>query len=227
MKRIIFSLILGLLLIGQSQIGRAQSKSFDISEITVIEINIACQLVIVQGQSPNIEIVGDKKALASLETKVRNGKFIITSERRNQQKEDIVVKIEAQNLEHLAIGGVVDMKSARKLEFPNFKLSISGVANGELQIISKTLKLACSGVCNLDIKGKTDELKMNVSGVGNIDALNLTARMADVQNSGVGRIVVMATETLDASVSGIGSISYAGEPNVRANVSGLGRVKRY
>ncbi|MDX9848489.1 MAG: head GIN domain-containing protein [Tenuifilaceae bacterium] len=227
MKRIIFPLIIGLLLVGQTQQGWAQSKSFDISDITAIEINIACQLVIVQGQTPNIEIVGDKRALASLETNVRNGKFTITSDRRNQQKEDVVVKIEVQNLEHLAIGGVVDMKSARELKFPNFKLSVSGVASGDLEITAKTLRLSCSGVCNLDIKGKTDEPKMNVSGVGNIDAVKLKARVADVQNSGVGRIVVMATETLDASVSGVGSISYAGEPQVRANVSGLGRVKRY
>ena len=227
MKRILFPIILGLLLIGQSHQGWAQSKSFNISDITAIEINIACQLVIVQGQTPNIEIVGDKRALASLETNVRNGKFTITSDRMNQQKEDVVVKIEVQNLEHLSIGGVVDMKSARKLEFPNFKLSVSGVASGDLEIIAKTLKLSCSGVFNLNIEGKTEELKMNVSGVGNIDAVKLKARVADVQNSGVGRIVVMATETLDASVSGVGSISYAGEPLVRANVSGLGRVKRY
>lgn len=205
----------------------SSAQKIDMSGVTSIEVNLACQLVIVQGKTPSIEITGDKRALADIETTVRNGKLLIASERRKQYKEDIIVKIEVDNLEYLGIGGAVDLKSVRTLKFDDFKMSISGVANGKMSLDSKHFDLNCSGVCNLELEGKCNDLEVNVSGVSNIDAADLAALKADVHNSGVGRITVLVKEYLNASVSGVGSIRYAGNPKVRTNVSGLGVIREY
>lgn len=203
------------------------AQKTDLNGVTSIEINIACQLVLVQGSTPNLEIVGEESAIKDVETKIRNGKLIITSDRNNQRRKDIVVKIEISDLKELSIGGAVDMKTVKMLDLDDFKMSISGVGNVEMGLKANFFKLICSGVGNVDLDGKCNNMKMNVSGVGNIDATEFEAQNAEVNNSGVGKVNVFVTNELNATVSGVGSIKYLGKPSVNANVSGLGRISQY
>jgi len=221
-KTLIISLTVALL----SFVNAATAQKTNIDGVTSIELNLACELILVQGTTPNLEIVGEESAINDIETKIRNGKLIITSDRNNQRKKDVVVKIEVEDLDELRIGGAVDMKTIKSLNFPDFKLSVSGVGNIEMNLVSDSFSLACSGVCNLDITGSCKSLKVDVSGVGKIDATEFSATNAKVNNSGVGRINVWVTDMLEASVSGVGSVRYAGEPMVRANVSGLGKIRK-
>lgn len=222
-KTLLFSLTMALL----SIVSAASAQKTQLTGVTSIELNLACQLILVQGSNPNLEIVGEESALKDVETKIRNGKLIITSDRNNQKKKDVVVKIEISDLDELHIGGAVDMKTVRALELDNFKLSISGVGNVEMGLVADNFKLNCSGVGNVEIEGKCNSMKMNVSGVGNIDATEFEAKNADVSNSGVGKVNVFVTDDLNATVSGVGTIKYKGSPSIDANVSGLGRISKY
>lgn len=220
----IFALVLFFVLGAGTKLG--YSQRIDLSGVTSIEVNIACQLVLVQGKEPNMELVGDEKTLAAIETKIKGGKLVIKSDLKRQRKEDVVVKIEVENLEHLGIGGAVDMKTIRTLNFPNFTLNVSGVGNIEMELVSNNFKLNSSGVTNLRLAGSANDARMAVSGVGNISASNFLIQNAEVENSGVGRVRVNAVDRLRATVSGIGSISYEGDPLVSSNISGIGRISR-
>ncbi len=203
------------------------AQKVDIKGVTSIEVNIACQLVLVQGSSPNMEIIGDKQAVADVETKFKNGKLILRSDRKSWEKDDIVVKIEVEDLKYLGIGGAVDLKTAKKIKLDEFELNVSGVGNIEMQLETNRFQLSCTGVGNIELTGNTEELNIKVSGVGNVKAIDFVAKNAQVTNSGVGRVNVNVTEKLDAKVTGIGSISYEGKPLLNANVTGLGRISRY
>ncbi|HZJ73513.1 MAG TPA: head GIN domain-containing protein [Perlabentimonas sp.] len=225
MRTTIIAAALTIVSLGFASNGSAQD--IDISDVTSIEINIACNLTVVQGINPSIVIDGNDEDVANIELIKRNKKLTVKSYKRNQRKQDISVTIEVKNLETLALSGAVDVESIDMLEFENFRMSVSGVASGEMSLTGKRFDLDCSGVCNLDFEGKYDELEINVSGVGNINASELAARKADVSNSGVGKVSVLAIDHLKASVSGVGSISYAGNPEINTSVSGLGRIRRY
>jgi hypothetical protein len=202
------------------------AQKIDIKDITSIDIDIACQLVLVQGNSPNMEIVGEKDAVAKVKTEIRNGKLTLSSSCKRQCKEDVVVKIEVKDLKRLGIGGVVEMKNVRTLAFADFELDISGVANIEMNLESESFKLESSGVANIDLLGKTNNTNMHISGVGNIDAKGFSAKNAKVCNSGIGNLTIDVEEKLDAEVSGLGTIYYTGNPTVNSYVSGLGNIKR-
>jgi hypothetical protein len=227
MKSKMFSLVLLVAAFSVSKMGYTQQK--DLTGVTAIDINIACQLVLVQGKNPNMEIVGDKRAIKDIRTSISNGKLMITSNDffESNDTDDVVVKIEVADLKQLRIGGVVEMKTLRNLEFPDFEMSISGVGTIQMGIISKNFRLKCSGVGSVELQGQCDELRMDVSGVGNVNSTKLIAKNARVTNSGVGRVSVCAEGNLDASVSGIGSIRYTGKPILQANVSGLGSIGRF
>lgn len=226
MKRFAKQILLTLTLAVTFSIAKAQKV--DISEVTTIDVNIACQLVMVQGDSPNLEIIGEEKAVANVKTQIRNGKLILSHKKEfsRMRKEDVVVKIEVADLSRLNISGVVDMKTVRTLHFNNFHLAVSGVGNIDMNLFAEDFKLTCSGVATINLTGQANDMRVNVSGVGNVSATDFEAKNAVVSNSGVGRVQVFAHNNLDASVSGIGSIRYAGNPSVRSDVSGLGRISR-
>ena len=202
------------------------AQSIDMSKVTAIEINIACNLTIVQGTNPSIKIEGDDEDIAHIKINTQNQKLTVKSNKKNQHKDGVLVKIEVNSLEYLTIGGAVNIEPTSMLNFENFTLSISGVASGEINVTGHNLDLDCSGVCNLDFAGKYSVLDINVSGVGNINTSKLAARRVNVKNSGVGRVTVLAIDYLNASVSGVGSIRYAGNPKISTSVSGLGRIRK-
>ena len=225
MKTIISILSISVAVLFFSTAGFSQKK--DIKGVKSIELDLACQLVLVQGSSPNFEIVGDKDAIDDIETRISNGKLIIKSDRKYQHKEDVVVKIEVDDLDYLELSGVVDMKTVRQLVLDDFEMSVSGVGNVDMGLDVKNFKLECSGVANVNLNGKATDIEMDISGVGKVDAVDLVAKNAEVSNSGVGRVTVNATDNLDADVSGLGTINYEGTPMLHANVSGLGKISRY
>lgn len=206
----------------------SNAQKTELNGVNSIEVNIACQLIIVQGNTPNMEIVGDKSAIENIKTRISGNKLILSNEHdlKWQRKEDVIVKIEITDLEYLDIAGAVDMKTVRTLKLDEFVMSVSGVGNIEMALESTSFKLKGSGVTNLDITGKTNEMRMDISGVGNIRATDFIAQKAKVTNSGVGKANVHVTEKLDADVSGIGAIYYTGNPSVLASVSGLGKIGR-
>ena len=65
---------------------------------------------------------------------------------------------------------------------------------------------------------------MNLSGAGNYNARNLQSRIARIDLTGLGSIVVRVSERLEANVTGPGAVEYYGDPEV--TVSGGGTVRR-
>ena len=64
MKTKFFALILFFVLGIGARLGYAQR--INLNGVTSIEVDIACQLILVQGNEPNMEIVGNEKAVAEI-----------------------------------------------------------------------------------------------------------------------------------------------------------------
>ena len=78
-----------------------------------------------------------------------------------------------------------------------------------------------------DASGTADRVAVTVSGSGDAQLGAVVARDARAVVSGSGRIVLNATESLDASVPGSGAIVYSGEPeHVSSSITGVGVVTR-
>src|SRR3954451_16924581 len=88
-----------------------------------------------------------------------------------------------------------------------------------------TVTISGSGVVNAS--GRTHALVVTLGGSGDAQLQDLAARDLRARMSGSGRILVNATEKIDASVSGTGSIVYTGDPeHVSSKVTGVGTVNR-
>lgn len=90
---------------------------------------------------------------------------------------------------------------------------------------SATVALPGSGIVNAG--GRVDRLDVTLAGSGDAQLSELVAADVRAVVTGSGRILVNATETLDASVPGAGSIVYTGAPeHVKQRIDGVGSVTR-
>ena len=97
-------------------------------------------------------------------------------------------------------------------------ISTTGIKSSSL-----TVTLSGSGV--LRASGSATRVDVNLGGSGDAQLEQLTARDVHAVVSGSGRILVSASNTLDASVPGSGAIVYSGNPvRVTTNITGNGAV---
>jgi hypothetical protein len=98
------------------------------------------------------------------------------------------------------------------------------VATG-IDAVNLTVVLAGSGL--LRLSGTALRLDVNLGGSGDAQLERLVAKDVHAVVSGSGRILVTATDSLDASVPGSGVVVYSGNPaHVTTSVTGSGAVTR-
>jgi hypothetical protein len=204
----------------------AQVNVPDIKGVKDFAINIACELTVIQGDVPSLKFTGDEDDLNAIYFKSFGDQLTIKTHKNHQHKDDVKITLVVTDLSRLSIGGAVDLFTPGILNFSNFNLEVSGVANIDMKIKSQEFKLDASGVLKGEIVGEAKEMNLDISGLVDIDASNLVSTNCEVDISGMGSAEVNVTETLDASVSGMGKIEYAGHPRVHASTSGFGRIRR-
>lgn len=109
-------------------------------------------------------------------------------------------------------------------ELHSLTLSGSGVVTAD-GVDTNRLTIALPGSGVLRVSGKTAALDVRHTGSGDAQLDGLVAVDAHAVLSGSGRILLTATESLDAAVPGSGAIFYRGDPaQVTTNVTGSGVV---
>lgn len=170
----------------------------------------AVSIIVEVGKPQSFVVKGDDEYLHSVETKVIDGKLLITFPKK--RKNTINIKREASI--------VIGMPALRAFH-------VEGAGSAELKNVSgDTLDINFQGAGRLLANGKVKHLKMTAQGVGDVDTKSLLAQHANVRFEGIGAVKVYASERLDAVVQGMGSLTYYGNPKVlNKSVEGMGSVK--
>ena len=201
-------LILALLL--TSAFASAAEQTRPLAAFTAISTQGPINMVVEVGQSQSLVLRGDDKFLASVETKVVDGKLFITFPKQKKNTIDI-----SSNSKIL-----IGMPALRAFR-------VEGAGSAELKNISgDSIDIAFQGAGRLVASGKVKFMKLNAQGVGDVDTKALLAQRADVTFEGIGAVKVYASERLDAVVQGMGSLDYFGKPKiVNKSVEGIGSVR--
>lgn len=165
-------------------------------------------MIIHAGKTQALTLQGDDRFLKSIETKVVNGKLLISFPKNHSNDMSNDSKI------------LISLPALRSLY-------VEGAGYAELNNIGgERLEIGFQGAGKLVANGNVKLLKMQAQGVGDVDTKALLAQRADVSFEGIGAVKVYASERLDAVVQGLGSLSYYGNPRVvNKTVEGMGSVK--
>ena len=162
-----------------------------------------------------------------LKIAVRGTTLEVNTERRLDSPDGIIVNIPVKELTMIRCSGASDVSTVNALEADNLDISLSGAGKLDLELDARDISLEISGATLVYLEGAAQSLDISMSGASSLEASELEVQDCYAQISGVGKILVNVTGTLDADVSGLGKVEYVGDPeSVKGDVSGVGNISR-
>jgi len=237
-KLLIFSVLLSFLLTNcifvfdRSKIkgsGNVTTEQREVSPFDQIKVAGVFSVYLLQGETEDVEVEIDENLQQYVEVRNEGNKLVLDVKDHvnfvKPTKNNVYITL--KNIDLFDISGVCNVKTSGSLNCDHLTIKVSGVSNGELELYCEQLSVHLSGVANMEFRGETEELDVKQSGVGNFDAMNLTAAIVNVVNSGVGSVSVYATQELSMTNTGVGSITYTGDAEIKTmNSSGIGKIKK-
>jgi Putative auto-transporter adhesin, head GIN domain len=186
--------------------GVAATDTRDLPPFGAVELVGSNIVTIRVGEEQSVVVRADDNLINHVTTAVQDGSLVIGNIPGSYTaKSPMSVTVSVPSLDALTLTG-------------------SGViAVTDIEASSLTVRLPGSGV--LRASGAATRLDVTLGGSGDAQLEQLVASDVRAVVSGSGRIVLTATESLDASVSGSGAIMYGGNPQeVTKSITGSGAI---
>lgn len=214
-------------LVGERGNGVRIEETITVDEFDRLEIGGEFIVKLSQSEGREVLIEADENLLDYIEISVRGNSLIVDTERRLDSREGIVLHIPVQSLRSLSCSGAAEVSTTNPLQTEKIDITLSGAGKLDLMLDAVDIALDVSGATLIYLEGAANNLDVNMSGAGSLEASELEVVDCRAQISGIGKILVNVTGTLDADVSGLGEIEYVGEPeSVKGDVSGVGNIDR-
>ena len=166
------------------------TKTFEISNIEEIKINLYAKVTIDQSAEEHLSITADENLLNLIDREIIDGKLHLDQKEWISPSKDIIISIGAPNLKRVESGTHDTTK-------------IINLNNAYLQIMAP--------IGNVTVEGKTKELRIGAE-LAKIDASKTEAENVFVNLWSWGNISVNPTEALWADVSNNGKLFYISKP---------------
>ena len=183
--------------------GVLATQTRTVSGFTSLDLAGSNIVIVRVGGRQSIVVRGDDNLLDRITTKAVDGRLVIGTRGSFTTKAPMRVDLTVPSLKSLTLSGsgIID---ARGLDAPSLVATLAG-----------------SGV--LRVSGAVTRLSVALAGSGDVQLAQLVAHDVHAVVAGSGRVLVTATDSLDAAVRGVGAIVYGGNPaHVTTSVSGTG-----
>jgi len=210
--------------------GNKTTTTPDVSTFNAVDIAIPVKAVITVKDGPvGVQLSGYENILKHIKASVENNKLVIRydfDDTWTVHGDDITATINMPSLTALKLTGAPDANVHGNLTGGDFRLTISGASDIEIDSINTDNFTAdVSGAADIKINGgNVKRATYSISGAGDIKAFRLQAQETSASISGAGDGQVTALQKLTASISGAGEIKYKGHPTITQNISGVGEL---
>ncbi|MBA3664075.1 MAG: DUF2807 domain-containing protein [Bacteroidetes bacterium] len=173
-----------------------------------IQVSDAVHIVYTQSDSLEVNVNGNDKELASVETKVEKSTLIITA--KGKFYNPVTVYVKNNMLEEVMCSGASNLKTTNTIKGNSILFSVSGAANVSAAVEAKTLKEIQSGASELVLSGTADQFDAEISGASTLKAYNLKVTNANITTTGASSAKINVSDKLSANATGASSIKVKG-----------------
>ena len=209
--------------------GNVVKEARAISSFNELSIKGVYKVYLEQGNKEAVVVETDEN-LQEVITVKNKGETLILGWKKGiniKKKTKMNVYVTLKDITKLEIKGVGDVKTSSQLSLQKLDLEVSGVGNTFLNLECKKLNGDIAMVGNLTLQGKVAEVTLDNNGTGALRAFDLIAQKLAINNSGIGRVEVMAEEEISIVSSGIGSVRYKGNAKTtQLDHRGMGKIKK-
>ncbi|HUI70249.1 MAG TPA: head GIN domain-containing protein [Spirochaetia bacterium] len=230
---VIVAIVIGLVVLISLEAGAGgaaeATSARAVSGFDTVSLDTSGELIITQGDSEGLEIVGSSDDLPYIVTEVQGGALRISREGPGPifSVRNTVFRLRMKDISSLEADSSGSI-SVRRLRADSLRIHIS--SSGSISIDSLTagsLEVQISSSGSLRVAGDVDRQDVVLSSSGSYAAGALSSRTAKVVASSSGTATVRVSDSLDANVSSSGDVRYYGNPPlVNGNATSSGRIVR-
>jgi hypothetical protein len=228
-----------------SRLVASETRPLDRIPATV-EVNGPFNLVLRQGPAPALEVRGEQRVLANVDTSIDGDTLRIAPRGillRHRQPIEVRVTLPALNALHVNGSGQhmvsgfagerlqLSMDGTGNMRFNGrYRIVQAGVhGSGELELTAgncEAVAAELAGSGDLTLVGAAQSLHAEVQGSGQLDARHLRAEVVTLSQQGSGRSSVYARQQVGVELTGSGDVQVFGNPDRRTvSRNGSGRVE--
>lgn len=205
--------------------GNVITETREVSNFDRLSLSGIGEVELTQGDEESLKIEAEDNIVPIIKTEVRDGTLYITFERKTVlPTKPIKFYLTMRDVRGLEMLGVSNLRSDR-IETDRLDVIISGTGGIKiLALVADRVTTKISGAGSFEAEGQVGDQNVTVSGAGNYNGEDLQSRSSVVTITGLGRVLVWATDKLDVTISGTGGVDYYGSPSITKSISGIGNL---
>ncbi|MFA6677307.1 MAG: DUF2807 domain-containing protein [Bacteroidales bacterium] len=189
--------------------GEFITQTLILDNISGIDLKIAANIFLSQGNEQSVKVIGQKNIIDSLTTKVKNGIWELNFKPGIYKDIKLDVYIVLPTISNIKVSGLGDIKMG----------SFDGLTDLDIMLSGASLFIAEQ---SSTVNGT---LKISNSGTSLLDCFAIDAEICKISLSGVGKCNVTVNSKLDVNISGVGIVNYKGYPaEIEKEISGIGKL---
>ena len=186
--------------------GELKSELRNVANFTKVNSEGVFEVLITQGTTQSVEIIGDDNILPEVKTTVVGNELRLYLDDDHNYK-DITLKVNIivpsiTSIENSGIGNI----------------SISGVDTTD------NFNVYNSGTGDISIEGTAKSLTLENEGTGKFKGFLFAVDDCNITIVGSGDCEINAATTLNVRIEGSGDVHYIGSPTIEADISGSGKI---
>jgi hypothetical protein len=231
--------------------GNVVTETYPIkSNYTAISATNMIEVVLLDAPKNSVRVEIDELLLPHLQITVKSGvlhfsyanrREVERLRKRNRDIKEAHIYVSAYGVDTFVASGMAEFESdmplninvltinasgmakfdLERVECKTFNVSISGMAEVDIEVNAEECKFEISGMSDVDIEGRTNHLSLGLSGMSEVSFEELIARTAKVNVSGMSSAEICANESITGSVSGMSKLTSYGQAG-KINVSTSG-----
>lgn len=182
---------------------------------------------LVEGKEGEISIKGDANLMEYIITEVKGNNLVVKVKDGYNLKytQTIEVTVPYESITYVSLAGSGDIENSGTIQADDFKVSLSGSGDINLNIDSQSIDSSIAGSGDIELKGSTTDLTVKIAGSGDFEGSKLASTNVTAKISGSGGANVVCNGELKARITGSGDVSYSGNPtNKDTKITGSGSV---
>jgi hypothetical protein len=183
------------------------------------------KVTLIKGEYQHVLVETDDNIVPHIQTEVKNGKLILSHERKNLRPTVLTFHITVANLEGVSISGSGNIVGKEEFDSDRFYTDVAGSGDISIKVSANGLESSISGSGSIYLSGSTNSFDATITGSGDVDAFDLRARDSSVVITGSGNCRISVSDNLRAKIAGSGDVLYKGYPEINQTITGSGSIK--
>ena len=182
---------------------------------------------LIPGKEGNITLKGESNLMEYIITEVKEGKLRIKVKKNTNLKftKNFTITVPYNEINLVGLSGSGDITNSGTINADDFKISLSGSGDIDLNTEATKIKTSIAGSGNIKLNGNSNTLTCSVAGSGSIKAFDLKTNSIAVSLSGSGNVKTTVSEKIKVRIAGSGSVYYKGNPKkIDSKSAGSGSV---